>query len=842
MMQAQAKSAITPLSSWRTSLACGAATIALFDVSGAAAMAAPADQDSPVDVDVVIVTASKRSERVRDVAASVAVTTGEQLAAVGPVINTGDLISAVPGARFNNLSNPMLSEISIRGSGTQRATGADSSVGLYANGVYVGTGGIGGRNVAVIDTLDVERVEVLTGPQGALYGRNAEFGVINVISVRPKSETSGKLESNYTFETNRWTGGAVLNYAINDNFAARISAEITEQDGGFFYNPTQDSYLDHTDGYQLRGQVRYRTDNLDVTFLAQRQDLELPAAWGSATFLPADPATGFPGNPNYPRGFFQDPRIQPQNGINKVKQEIDQLLLSVEYDLGWAQFVSTTSYRKTDANQFIDVDSIDVDTLIAQQQLGNRGVWPFSQTENNTSVKSYFQDVHLVGAPVMDDKLSWMVGLELLSQPQDASISAAQNPCATSRAPNLVIGRGVCGGTPTMPSCTPLLSPTCPAVVGSYGSLRANTQTYKSWAPYGSLRYNLGGGFTIGGELRYAKDRKTAHSVTRDLYTGLPVPFLSGGVNPDKDFKFTDGNWTYTATLSWTIPDTQNLIYAKTGTGYRVGGFTLQTSPSLISPPFPPGITAADTYAPVINVYDSERNKAYEVGFKGDLWPRTYVTLAAYWQETTDALASVGDGCQASNACLNVNTNYVVNAGTVRGYGIEAQFNTNFDLAGGVVTLQSAVSNQVSKYRKVPAAGPNGEKLNGLPLVDTQIAQNPQWLLDTTLNYRRPITENLEGFFNLRYHGQWGGVQDPQVSEVGPFRMDDYETLDLRSGVQYRALELALIVRNLTNESHRLAQFQANGRNTVTGQLEAVGSQQRISLPRSFSVEAKYRW
>jgi iron complex outermembrane receptor protein len=828
--------------SWRRALACGAAVVALVDFMGTAAFAAEPDETTATDVGEVIVTATKRNERVRDVAASVAVTSGEQLDAVGPVTNTADLVSAVPGARFNNLANPLLSEVSIRGSGTQRATGADSSVGLYANGVFVGFSGTGGRNFAPIDSFDVERVEVLSGPQGALYGRNAEFGVVNLISTRPRFETSGEAESTYTFETNQWIGKAILNYQVNDNVAIRLSAQDTEQNKGFVYNPTQDRYYDHTSGYLLRGQVRYRTDKLDITFLAQRQDLRLPSFWSAFTFLPADPTTGFPGNANYPKGFFQDPRNIPSDGRVEANQEVDNLNLSVEYDLGWAQLVSTSSFRKTYIEQFADPDILDVPTLIALQQQGNRGAWPFSQNENRGETKSYYQDIHLTGAPVMNDRLTWLVGLELLRQPQSSNQTGNQNPCATDRAPNLVIGQGVCGGTPTAPTCTPLLGPTCPAAVSPYGSVRTNSGVYRSWAPYVSLKFKLGGGFAIGGDLRYTKDRKTADSQTRVLYTGAPYPFLSGGVIPDTDYKLTDSNWTYTATISYTIPGSSNLIYAKTGTGYRVGGFNFATSPPLINPPFPTGITAATNYAPITKTYDSERNKAYEVGFKGDVAPRTYVTLAAYWQKTTDALAAVTDGCMVTNACLAGPTNYVVNAGTVHGYGIEGQFNTAFDLAGGLVTFQSSVSNQVAKYHSIPTAGPNGERLNGLPVVDTQIAQNPQWLVDATLNYKRPITEHLKGFFNLRYHGQWGGIQDPQVSAVGAFRMDDYESIDIRTGVQFRAVEVALIVRNLTDETHRLAQFQANGTNTITRQLVAVQSQQRLSLPRSVAVEVGYRW
>ena len=118
--------------------------------------------------------------------------------------------------------------------------------------------------------------------------------------------------------------------------------------------------------------------------------------------------------------------------------------------------------------------------------------------------------------------------------------------------------------------------------------------------------------------------------------------------------------------------------------------------------------------------------------------------------------------------------------------------------------------------------------------------QNANFVITKHDGYKDGV--RADGFFNLRYHGQWGGVQDPTVSSAGAFRMDDYEDLDLRTGVQYRAIELALIVRNLTNETHRLAQFGALGTNTVTRLPVIVNSQQRLSLPRSFAVEARYSW
>lgn len=268
-------SALSSPTPWGIAKACAGLAIVIAGLSGAPAMAAEEDQE--VAAGEIVVTANKREERLRDVPASVTVVTGEQLAAVGPVTNTADLVSSTPGVRFNNLANQVLSEVSIRGSGTQRATGADSSVGLYANGVYIGYSGSGGRNFAPIDSFDVERVEVLTGPQSALYGRNAEFGVINLISAKPRFETSGEAASTHTIETNQTIGSLIANFKVSDSLAVRVSAQGIDQNGGFAYNPTRDTYYDVTEGYIVRGQIRFRSGDLDVNLLAQRQDMDLPA-------------------------------------------------------------------------------------------------------------------------------------------------------------------------------------------------------------------------------------------------------------------------------------------------------------------------------------------------------------------------------------------------------------------------------------------------------------------------------------------------------------------------------------------------------------------------------------
>ena len=791
----------------------------------------------------IIVTATKRNERLRDVPESVTAISGAALAAVGPVINTGDLISSVPGARFNNLNSPLTSEISIRGSGTERGTGADSSVGLYSNGVYVGFNGGGGRNFTPIDSFDVDHVEVLEGPQGALYGRDAEYGVVNIISQRPTFKNSLLLDNVYTIETQQNLATVVANYAVNSNLAIRIGGEDYYQSSGFEYNPDTNRYFDTTSGFILRGQARYSAGRFDGDLLVQRQTLHIPSFYSADDYQPADPTTGYPGTSTYPKGFTQDLRSIPHNGRDYAKEDVTQVELFLNYNFGWANLNSSSSWRRVTTVQQVDQDTLDVAEEAALQTIGEKGAYPFVQNNNYGTTDTFYEDLHFVGAPFLGDRANWLAGLELLDQPQPQSQTTTQDPCATVTNPNPIIGRAACTGTPTQPQCVPILSgSTCGTPVSPYGIYNPTSSSYYSYAPYASLNFKLGAGFTLGGEVRYSHDHKSADNAAFELYTTTPYPFLTGGSFPAAHYNLDSGNTTYTATLSYKLPwRGDNLIYSKVGTGYRVGGFNFGVSPPLLPTPYPKGVSTAVNYAPVVPNYSDETSTSYEVGFKGTIVRRTYFTLAAYYQDTLNALAGVKDGCTVTNACLTSNTNYTVNGGTVHGSGLEAQFSTTQDILGGALNFQINGSTQTAHYASNPTVGVNGEKLNGLPLIGSSVAQNPHYLLDSTVNYVHPITDAINGFINVRLHGQWGGIQDSQTSAV-VFSMDNFQDVDLRAGIDYRSLEFAVIARNLTDEFHRNLQLEQAGVNTVTGATVPVFTQVRPNLPTSVALEVKYRW
>ncbi|UAL08677.1 Plug domain-containing protein [Caulobacter segnis] len=189
-------------------------------------------------IEEIVVTAQRKEESLKDVAATISAVTADQLNAMGPVNGTGDLLRTMLGVRFNDLQSNNLSEISIRGSGTQRATGADSGVGLFVNGAYVGSSTLGGGNFRHMDFFDLERVEVLEGPQGALYGRNSEYGIVNIVSAKPKFNDSGYVSANYTEQLQQTKVSAVVNQQLTDEVATRIGFQSIGQGKGRSTTPT----------------------------------------------------------------------------------------------------------------------------------------------------------------------------------------------------------------------------------------------------------------------------------------------------------------------------------------------------------------------------------------------------------------------------------------------------------------------------------------------------------------------------------------------------------------------------------------------------------------------------
>ncbi|MCW5760905.1 MAG: TonB-dependent receptor, partial [Phenylobacterium sp.] len=755
-------------------LLCSATAVSLL-ATGAAAQEARRPSTAPAStaVEELVVTATRREENLKDIPATISAVTAEQLAAAGPLNSTGDVLRSVPGIRFNDLQAPNLSEISVRGSGTQRATGADSGVGLFVNGAYVGSNTLGGRNFKTIDFFDLARVEVLEGPQGALYGRNSEYGVVNMVLARPVFSDTGYVDATYTGKLEQTKISGVVNMALSDEVAVRLSAQAIGQTGGFQYNPNADKYYDNTDGWLARGQVRFRRGPLDVVLLVDGQSLDLPT-FLNTTFL----APGL--NAQIPQGYFGNRFEEGHEGRDGVHQNLRRGMLLADYDLGWGKLTSTTMIVHWESEQFFAAGT-DLKLQAQFQRSGQIGAYPFGQTHTTAKNDTLYQDLHLAGQ-AMDDRLEYLVGTDFLHQRDANGREQATTPCP------LTLNASICAGTPQAPVCYTLI-PTarpCPTPFPNrFGVATYATQENTAYAVYGSLKYHLGA-VDLAGELRYSHDDKDAAQEQYNLYTTVLAA-------PSARYKFKGNPINYTVTASYKLPgEYGNLLYAKIGSGYRAGGVNAR-----ISSPFAP--------TPFTPTYDNENTTSYEAGFKGNLLGNVFLRLSAYASRTTNAITSISDGCSTLNACGQPATIFNTNGGTVHARGVEAAVDGRFEVAGGRLNVGLNAANQRAKYVSVLSANP------GLPMVGSAVAQTPRWTYSASVNYRRPLADELDGFFNVSYQGQRGGVQDTVTLAEPLLPIAKLSNFGARAGLAYRRVEAAVFVTNLTDQTVQLLKFTTNG-------------------------------
>jgi iron complex outermembrane recepter protein len=193
------------------------------------------EEKEAVVLGTVTVSARKRDEALIDVPLSVSALGSEEIELL-VLDGIADYLRQLPGASLVNAGPEYLNDISIRGQGGGRQGFNESAVGIYRNGIYVAGGGFGGRSFNRLDFFDVRTIETYRGPQGALYGRNAVGGAMNVISNKPSTEAV-TFDGRVAFEDiDRYEVSGVLNLPLAETFAARIGAFFIDQDGGFHTN------------------------------------------------------------------------------------------------------------------------------------------------------------------------------------------------------------------------------------------------------------------------------------------------------------------------------------------------------------------------------------------------------------------------------------------------------------------------------------------------------------------------------------------------------------------------------------------------------------------------------
>lgn len=293
----------------------------------------------------IIVTAQRRSENLRDVPMAIAALSADQLSKSG-ISSTADLAKASPSVTIPQYGGFM--QPSIRGISSAGASlGDNSNVAMYVDGIYQP------QQIGTLITLpDVQQVEILKGPQGALYGQNATGGAILVSTLEPSSKLTGKFSAGYG-NYNDVNLKGYISIPLSDNWAMSLSGGLQQRDGFRQHVITGQRDLG-LDSQVLRAKLRFRpNDGVSLTLTGFISDYKNSAPYSGFAYENNTLTKGLGLGPvpvaTRPNQFSTDPDVRSSNKSKGTS-------LAAEFDIGVGKVRSLTAYMKNEANYRADVD------------------------------------------------------------------------------------------------------------------------------------------------------------------------------------------------------------------------------------------------------------------------------------------------------------------------------------------------------------------------------------------------------------------------------------------------------------------------------------------------------
>lgn len=525
-----------------------------------------------VSIEEVVVTAQKREQNLQDVALAVSAYSGEMLEK-SQIFDVSDLATRTPAFSFQTMT-PMESELIIRGIGTIRldSASADSSVAVFQDETYIGR-----RGVATTDFFDLERIEILRGPQGTLYGKNVVGGAVNVYSAAPEFDPSGKIKIGYgNYDTSVVSGH--ITGGLNDNTAGRISVHSRNRREGFAYNRLRNEELETLEAYAIRGQL---LNNLsDTMTLHVRADASHDRSGGQARHQVDDPFRPGLGPVSE---FLQGTSIR--DSFAPFSQGLDREVYGLSATLDWetsiGNFKSITAWRSAEATNALDQVGAPAPPSIY-----------VSLVTEYEDYRALSQEFRLASPD--SSELQWVVGAYFLREDTDRTDGQIEySPQWEQEGP---------GGLGDL-------------LTGQY--LYEQTNETTNYALFGQVTWPLSESLSVTGGARYTIDEKDYRTKATDLSndngTRGATPLLEGF-----DWVEVDEQWsefTPRVALEWRAQDNM-LLYASASKGFKGGGW--QGKPA--------------TAAGAVISYDPETAWNYEAGIKSDWFDqRLRVNAAAFF-------------------------------------------------------------------------------------------------------------------------------------------------------------------------------------------------------------------
>jgi iron complex outermembrane recepter protein len=610
--------------------------MALLLPAPAAAQAAPADDEAGVSD--IVVTAQRREQNLQDVPLSVTAITGATLSE-NSVVDITTLQKLAPGLQFGQSGTD--ARPAIRGARTDNISNQqDPIVSFFVDGIYRSR-----TSQALAAFVDVNRVEVLRGPQGTLYGRNSFGGAINIISNAPQKEASAG--GNITIGNYRAIrADGYVNAPLSDTVSIRLSASYDTHDGYVRNSFDKRNDLFDKDETYVRAQIRWEpSENFDATVRASiwkqggnggsdfgysLAGRPIDATGGSFTFDDAINARIDPVNPRVGSGNGPaDPG--PYRVARDAAFDLDTEQRTIDFE-GNYNFGSVAAKLLVGYTDFSTIRTADADLSVLSSG--------FEFQEDRA--KTFSQELQFSSSG--EGAFAWTVGGFHLKD-DTVGIFAFDRIFATDAATN-----------------RPIL--TTPAAAGSDFNSLANVDT-KSLAFYGQGTYSLTESLRATGGIRWTRDKKDFSRQTNGNFTS-PLAFTSVPFRDDATFK----KITYRGALEADLSE-DNLVYASISTGFQAGGFN----------------NSADSVTGGAS-FDEQKITAYEIGSKNTFANGTVTAnLSLYWNDFSGLLAN--EFVNVGSTVLTISTN--AGAARAKGAELELAWRPNRSLSiNGALTLNDA--------------------------------------------------------------------------------------------------------------------------------------------------------
>jgi len=788
-----------------------------------------------IEIEEIIVTASKRPQTLQEIPVAVSVVSAGVIEKA-QVNDIKDLQSLLPSLKITQLQTTGNTNFIIRGFGNgANNAGIEPSVGVFVDGVYRSRSAS-----ALADLPNLERIEVLRGPQSTLFGKNASAGIISVVTAAPDLNAYSGSASVTVGGRSEFIVRGDITGPLSDTVAFSLSGSYNTRDG-YFRNLTDGAKFNEHDRWGVRGQLLFApNDNLEVRVIGDFDNID-EACCGVSNLL--DGPTGgiirliggqlLPEDP-FSRSQFFD--FDPESDIDNSGASVQ-----VDYDFGNVTLTSISAYRNQSRFENADVDFTSARLI--------------SRNSGDTDIDTFTQEIRLASSG--DNSINWMVGGFYFDE--DVDIANELFYGLDFRAFADVLTVLTTGGTPGVdPSPLDGLEPALGLPAGTFfaagqGRTEFTGQDNQSFSIFGQLDFDLSERVLLSLGANYTEDEKDAffNEANTDVFssldfvsigfalifqnlTGLPATPANIAANPGaaaaasglstvqctamtgpacnsllglQPLQFmppflafpnaiesghsNDDKVTWSARLSFDVTDSVR-VYGAVATGFKATSWNLSRD----SRPFAadlPAILGAGLGVTNLNAGTRfarpEDATVYEIGLKTRL-ERSTLNMAIFTQEIEDFQSNLFLGTGFALA----------NAGKQSTDGVEVEWNWS-----PMDALQLSFSGTYlnAKYdRFTTASGVNGP----IDLSGTRVPGVPEYSINTSGIYNFDLTSSISGFVRVEYIYE---DKQPIVSNVPTsIASREISTLNASIGLEWEnGFEAMLWGRNITKDNYLLSAF-----------------------------------